>query len=65
MPAASEIGGVATNGMSLYARNGKNSNSAILCEVYPSDFYDGILGGVELQREIERKAYIRESPADI
>lgn len=58
MPAASEIGGVATNGMSLYARNGKNSNSAILCEVYPSDFYDGILGGVELQREIERKAYI-------
>ena len=57
MSAASENGGVVTNGMSLYARNGENSNSAILCEVYPSDFLDGVLGGVELQRQIERCAY--------
>ena len=58
IPSASEYGGVVTNGMSLYARDGINSNSAILCEIYTSDFYDGVLGGVELQREIERKAFL-------
>lgn len=57
MPSASEFGGVVTNGMSLYGRDGDNSNSAILCEIYPSDFHDGILGGVELQRAIEREAF--------
>ena len=58
MPAASEFGGVVTNGMSLYSRNGENSNSAVLCEIYPTDFLDGVLGGVELQRRIERAAYV-------
>lgn len=58
IPSASEPGGVVTNGMSLYARDGVNSNSAVLCEIYPSDFYEGVLGGVELQREIERKAFV-------
>ena len=57
MSAASEEGGVVTNGMSLYERDGENSNSAILCEVYPSDFLNGVLGGVELQRLIESRAY--------
>ena len=57
VPAASEAGGVVTNGMSLYARDGENSNSAVLCEIIPADFYDGVLGGVELQRKIERKAF--------
>ncbi len=57
MPSASEEGGVVTNGMSLYARDGVNSNSAVLCEVYPSDFLDGTLGGVELQRRLERSAF--------
>ena len=57
MPSASEQGGVVTNGMSLYARDGVNSNSAVLCEVYPEDFLDGVLGGVELQRRIERLAF--------
>ena len=58
VPSASEEGGVVTNGMSLFARNGKNSNSAVLCEIRPSDFYEGILGGVELQRDLERKAFL-------
>lgn len=57
IPSASENGGVVTNGMSLYARDGENSNSAVLCEIYPQDFYDGILGGVELQRTLERAAF--------
>ena len=57
MPSASEEGGVVTNGMSNYLRDGENSNSAVLCEVYPDDFKDGILGGVELQRDLERLAF--------
>ena len=57
MPAASESGGVVTNGMSLFSRSGENANSAVLCEVYPSDFCEGLLGGVELQRKIERATY--------
>lgn len=57
MPSASEEGMVVTNGMSLYARDGENANSAVLCEIYPTDFYDGTLGGVELQRELEKTAF--------
>jgi uncharacterized FAD-dependent dehydrogenase len=58
MPSASEEGGVVTNGMSYYARNEINSNSAVLCEVYPEDFDEGVLGGVELQRRLERDAFV-------
>lgn len=36
--AASEEGGVCTNGMSLSARDGQNANSAILVNVRPEDF---------------------------
>lgn len=57
MPSASEEGMVVTNGMSLYARDGENANSAVLCEIYPTDFYDGTLGGVELQRKLEKAAF--------
>ena len=55
---ASEKGGVVTNGMSLYARDGENSNSALLVSVTPSDFEsDDVLAGMYLQREIERRAF--------
>ncbi|MBO4262626.1 MAG: hypothetical protein J5903_02440, partial [Clostridia bacterium] len=57
MPSASESGGVVTNGMSLYKRDGINANSALLCEVNASDFPSGVLGGVEFQRMLERKAF--------
>ncbi len=56
--AASEEGGVVTNGMSNYARNAENSNSALLIQIRKSDFAsDGVLAGMEFQREIEKKAY--------
>lgn len=58
MPSTSEEGMVVTNGMSLYKRDGQNSNSAVLCEIYPDDFKSGVLGGVELQRDLERLAYL-------
>ena len=57
MPSTSEQEMVVTNGMSNYKRDGENSNSAVLCEVYPEDFFDGVLGGIELQRNLERLAY--------
>lgn len=56
--AASEEGGVVTNGMSRYARAGKNANSAVLVNVDPSDFGGSdVLAGVQLQRSIEQAAY--------
>ena len=55
---ASEEGGVVTNGMSRYARDKENANSALLVNVMPGDIEgDDVLGGCELQREIEKKAY--------
>lgn len=56
--AASEHGGVVTNGMSAYARDLENANSALLVNVTPEDFPDEHpLSGVYLQREIEQKAF--------
>ncbi len=55
---SSEEGGVVTNGMSYRARDGKNANAALLCDVRPEDFKtDDVLGGVYFQREWERKAF--------
>ena len=59
MPAASECGGVVTNGMSNYARNELNANSALIAQVTRADFdSDSPLAGVEFQRKLERAAYL-------
>ena len=56
--AASEEGGVAVNGMSVFARDARNSNSALLVGVTPADLPNSHpLAGVALQREIERAAF--------
>lgn len=56
--AASEAGGVVTNGMSEYAQNAKNSNSALLVPVAPSDFESSHpLAGIAFQRFWERAAF--------
>lgn len=56
--AASEGGGVVTNGMSLSDRKGENANSGLLANVFPDDLPgDDVLAGVELQRRCERSAY--------
>ncbi len=57
MPAASEEGGVVVNGMSNYARDGKNANSALIAQVSGKDFGDAPLAGVEFQRRLERAAF--------
>ncbi len=56
--AASEPGGVCTNGMSNSRRDAENANSALLVTLQPGDFpYDGPLGGMYWQRDIERAAF--------
>lgn len=54
---SSEEGGVVTNGMSYFARDMDNSNSALLVSVYPEDTGEDIFGGIELQRRLEREAF--------
>lgn len=56
--AASETGGVVTNGMSYHARNSGVANSALVVSVKPDDFPSSDpLAGIEFQRIWERKAY--------
>ena len=57
--AASEPNQIATNGMSEYARDGMNANSAFLVNVGPGDFgSDDPLAGVAFQRKWEQLAFI-------
>ena len=56
--AASEPGGVVTNGMSDHARDGENANAALLVTLNPADFPDrSPLGGMYWQRQIEQAAF--------
>lgn len=56
--AASSIGGIVTNGMSLNARDSKNANSALLVGVKTEDFgSDHPLAGIFFQKTIEKKAF--------
>lgn len=59
MPSSSEENAVVTNGMSDFARDNVNANSALIAQVTRADFKDdSALAGVEFQRELERKAYL-------
>lgn len=56
--ASSETGRLAVNGMSRFARDGKNSNSALLVNVNPDDYGSSHpLAGMYFQRNIEEKAF--------
>ena len=58
--AASEAGGVCTNGMSNSRRDGENANAAVLVTLRPEDFPDkSTLGGMYWQRSIEQRAFAR------
>ena len=50
-------GGVVVNGMSLHARASGIANSALVVNVNPGDYGDGILAGVEFQRHYEKLAF--------
>lgn len=56
--ASSEEGMLAVNGMSYQARDSRNANSAIIVTVNSSDFPEkGALGGIALQRKLEKAAW--------
>ncbi len=57
--AASQEGGIVTNGMSYAERDGETANSALLVTLKLEDFPDkSTLGGMFWQEEIERKAFL-------
>lgn len=56
--ATSEPGRVVTNGMSQYSRNERNANAGIVVGIHPEqDFPGSPLAGVELQEQLESRAY--------
>jgi len=55
--ATSEEGRVVTNGMSQYSRNERNANSGLVVGITPADYPGGPLAGIELQRELESRAF--------
>ncbi len=57
IPAASEVGGVVVNGMSDFARNGVNSNSALMVQMSRGDYGEGLFDGMDFQRRLEELAF--------
>jgi len=56
--ATSEPGRVVTNGMSQYSRNERNANAGIVVGINPDEDYPGgPLAGVELQEQLESRAF--------
>ena len=59
MASSSNPGEIVTNGMSKFARDGENANSAVLVSVTPEDFKgESVLEGIYFQKELEEKAFI-------
>ncbi len=61
--AASEENGVVVNGMSCYARDGKNANSALCVSVRPEDYGATPEKAIAFQRNLENAAF-REGGGD-
>ncbi len=57
VPSASEQASIVTNGMSEFARDGKNANAALVASVNKNDYGSGVLDGMYFAREIEKNAY--------
>lgn len=58
MASSSEKGTIVTNGMSTFARDGENANSAVLVNVTPDDFKgESPLEGMYFQQELEEQAF--------
>ena len=55
--ATSEAGHVVTNGMSQYSRNERNANSGIVVGITPDDYPGHPLAGIDLQRQLEQRAF--------
>ena len=55
--AASEEGGVVVNGMSHYARDGRNANAALAVSVSPEDYGNDVRAAIAFQRRLEQAAF--------
>ena len=55
---ASEAGGLCVNGMSRYARDGENSNSAVCVSVFKKDYGATPAAAIAYQRSLERAAFL-------
>lgn len=59
VPSSSEEKTVVTNGMSEFARDGENANSALVVSVSANDFGNNSpIDGIKFAQNIEKKAYI-------
>lgn len=56
--AASAPGQLVTNGMSFFQRDSNVANSALVVTVNPGDWDQQTLGGLRLQEELEKKAFV-------
>lgn len=56
--ASSEEKRLVTNGMSYRARDGVNSNSAVLVGLTPADYGNGLFDGMYFQQTLEEKAFL-------
>jgi len=48
---------IVVNGMSNFARDAENANAAVVVQVYPTDFADHPLGGMQFQKQMEQAAF--------
>ena len=59
MASSSDENTIVTNGMSRFARDGINANSALLVNVTPNDFPStSPLAGIDFQKNLEEKAFV-------
>ena len=57
VPSSSEADTVVTNGMSVFARDGKNANSALVVSVSERDFGVNPMDAINFQRKYEKAAF--------
>ena len=57
VPATSQEYGVVVNGMSSFARDGKNANCAVAVSVKCEDYGNTPIGAIEFQENLEKRAY--------
>ena len=55
--ATSEELGTVVNGMSCHARNGENSNSAVVCSIFKEDYGNNVKAAIQYQQSIEHAAF--------
>lgn len=58
VPATSQEFGVCVNGMSKFARDGRNSNCAVNVSVFTEDYGNSPIKAIEYQENLEKKAYL-------